>query len=631
MSSLSRVEEEGQDPFPNHTSRAPPPRFERQPRQPSSGGRISLVSEPSFAQYNTALLARQDEDILTRTVQDCGLHAYGAIFVELWVLSSNGRHMSRPSGGHWMDPQFIHSISPPELAEQVNDHAQNCSPGVSLAGTLYNETSQWGHWGINRKVYWRQIKSMMDDPFVQDDGRLKSLYEDLGIGIVATVPFSYHGRNGIVLFMSRSTCSVDRLRSTANENFLIAAADLIGASFAIRIPRKEVANIRKEMMRSAVRKLMSLIKNNKGRNLGSIVQNMRSKGMQPSDSFANVLFKNCSDVTDGVEETQGVKVSQSSIRGSERPWRHPVHSATVYSRSGWSSMSTIAHRFSRRIVNSIRKWEGARMKGPARMSAPDCAIIFIMVTLAMLTILRMNDAFEDANPDNIYKWHLNGGWVSLCCLCYCFTHISSHYYSQSSDYWLQYASTMCIVFALSSAPVGQPRQIIGAHIINALVGLAFQQIPSTPAMDNFSDFAKLPPGQRGMPLFWKESFAVGVGVSLQAWLGVMHPPATGLAFSFANTDRYQLSNLAVVMLADVMLIVLATVLLNLRKNKQYPIFWFGMNWNYPSGKMHQLTSKTRNTTAELTERMTRRNIRKRQPQDHTPNSTAANSGGVENV
>eukprot|EP00985_Skeletonema_marinoi_P001597 scaffold642_cov141-Skeletonema_marinoi.AAC.4 len=133
MSSLSRVEEEGQDPFPNHTSRAPPPRFERQPRLPSSGGRISLVSEPSFAQYSTTLLARQDEDILTRTVQDCGLHAYGAIFVELWVLSSNGRHMSRPSGGHWMDPQFIHSISPPELAEQVNDHAQNCSPGVSLA------------------------------------------------------------------------------------------------------------------------------------------------------------------------------------------------------------------------------------------------------------------------------------------------------------------------------------------------------------------------------------------------------------------------------------------------------------------------------------------------------------------
>ena len=44
-------------------------------------------------------------------------------------------------------------------------------------------------------------------------------------------------------------------------------------------------------------------------------------------------------------------------------------------------MSTLARQLSSRVVNSIRKWEGARLKGPARMSAPDCVIIFIMVTL----------------------------------------------------------------------------------------------------------------------------------------------------------------------------------------------------------------------------------------------------------
>lgn len=87
-------------------------------------------------------LARLDEDILKRTIQDCGLHAYGAIFVEVWVLASNGRYLSRPQGGHWMDPQFIHSIYPPKLAEEVDDNALDCPPGVSLAGTLYEETSQ---------------------------------------------------------------------------------------------------------------------------------------------------------------------------------------------------------------------------------------------------------------------------------------------------------------------------------------------------------------------------------------------------------------------------------------------------------------------------------------------------------
>ncbi len=592
------MEEEG-DFLPTHTTEAP--LF-------SSSG-IALSSEP---QYNSSLLANQDEDILTRTVQDCGLHAYGAIFVELWVLSSNGKHMRRPPGGHWMDPQFILSVSPPSLAEQVNEQARACAPGVSLAGTLYNETSSHWHWEINRKVYWRQIKSMMDDPFVQDDGRLKSLHDDLGIGIVATIPFSSLGRNGIALFMSRSSCNVDRLRSTANETFLIAAADLMGASFAIRIPRHEVANIRKETMRNAVRKLTKLIKKNKGKRLGSIVANMKSEGMHPTKSFANVMFNKCSDMTDEAE-TLEVRTSQGSIRGSERRSR-PAHTImTACGRDGWPTMSTVAHRVSRRIVNSIRKWEGARLKGPARMSATDCAIIFIMVTLAMLTILRVNDSLEDVNPDNMYKWDLNGGW---------------------------YASTVCIVFALSSAPVGQPRQIIFAHLINALVGLAFQQIPTTPEMFHFSDFAKMEPGERaGLPLFWKESFAVGVGVAAQAWLGVIHPPATGLAFSYAQSDRYQLSILVVVILADFILIALATGLLNLQKKKQYPLFWLGLTWKYPSGKMHHFTNKTRETTAVLTERIVRRK-RMPKPQDHTTKtstadttktSTAADCNGVENV
>ncbi|KAL7500332.1 hypothetical protein ACHAWT_010498 [Skeletonema menzelii] len=532
----------------------------------------------SFAQPKSSLLARRDEDILSRTVQDCGLHAYGAIFVELWVLSSDGTLLRRPPGGSWMDPQFIYTISPPSLAEQANEQAQPCAPGVSLAGSMYLETSQWGNWGINRKVYWRQIKSMMDDPFLQDDGRLKSLYEDLGIGIVATVPFSFHGRSGIVMFMSRSTCNIDRLRSTANENFLIAAADLCGASFTIRIPRKKVANIRKDMMRSAVRKLMKQIKSNKGRNHESIVANMKNEGMLPTKSFANAIFNKCSDVTDGAG-TPEIEDSHGSMTGRAR------------CRNGWPIMSNIAQRVSRRIVNSIRKWEGARLKGPARMKASECVTIFLTSTVAMLAILRMNDAIENAqaSPDNIFKWDINGAW---------------------------YASTLCIVFALSSAPVGQPRQIIGAHLINAFVGLAFQQIPTTFGMYNFEDFASIETGERkGMPLFWRVSLAVGVGISAQAWLGVMHPPATGLAFSFAYSNRYEASNVAVVLLADLIIIALATGLLNLQKNKQYPLFWLGLSWKYPSGKKPAFMEKNK----------------RRQPQDHKSFSATADSTCVENV
>lgn len=476
-----------------------------------------------------------------------------------------------------MDPQFIHSFSSPELPQQVENFAPDCAPGVSLAGTLYNETSQWGHWGINRQVYWRQIKSMAEDPFIQDDGRMKRIYEDLGIGFVATVPFYYQGRNGIVLFMNRTSCNVDNLRSTANENFLIAAADLIGAAFAIRIPRQELSNIRRDMFQKAVKKVMLLLRTQRGRDKGSIIHHMTTVlGANPTDSFALDMFRRCSDNADAAESQTG-KEESSSFHIPDS-WHHPTHAATVYARIGWNSLSTITRRVATRVVNSVRKWEGARMKGPARFSLPDCAIIFVMVTCAMLAILRMNYQLENMTGDahaatDDYKWDLNGGW---------------------------YASTMCIVFALSSAPVGQPRQIVGAHIINALVGLAFQQIPTYDGIWTFSDFAAAKGGPRaGLPLFWKESFAVGTGVAIQGFLGIMHPPATGLAFSFASSSRYQLSNLVIVILADVMLVIIATGFLNLQAKKQYPMFWFGFSWKYPAGKTYEFMSKTRDTAAVL--------------------------------
>ena len=83
----------------------------------------------------------------------------------------------------------------------------------------------------------------------------------------------------------------------------------------------------------------------------------------------------------------------------------------------------------------------------------------------------------------------------------------------------------------------------------------------------------------------------------------MHPPATGLAFSFAHSDRYAASNVAVVILADLIVIGLATILLNLQKNKQYPLFWLGLSWKYPSGKKPVLLKKKKEKN------------KRRQPQD----------------
>jgi hypothetical protein len=74
---------------------------QQQPVRHAPGRRFTVVPmERSDGTPNVTspYLANRDEDILKRTIQDCGLHAYGAIFLEVWVLSSDGKYLRRPIG-----------------------------------------------------------------------------------------------------------------------------------------------------------------------------------------------------------------------------------------------------------------------------------------------------------------------------------------------------------------------------------------------------------------------------------------------------------------------------------------------------------------------------------------------------
>jgi hypothetical protein len=129
-----------------------------------------------------------------------------------------------------------------------------------------------------------------------------------------------------------------------------------------------------------------------------------------------------------------------------------------------------------------------------------------------------------------------------------------------------------------------------------------------------------------------------VCVASQAWLGVMHPPATGLAFSFASGTQYQLSNLVIVILADLILVTLATAFLNLQEKKQYPMFWLGFSWDNPTGRVHEFIVKSSIFSSSFSERFKNasgrdkphRDGNENMPQDRTPANTTTSSG-VENV
>ena len=124
-----------------------------------------------------------------------------------------------------------------------------------------------------------------------------------------------------------------------------------------------------------------------------------------------------------------------------------------------------------------------------------------------------------------------------------------------------YASTLCILFALTPAPVGQPRQILAGHLWNMLVGLACRPIPGA--------------------LPWKQALAVALGISGQAFIGVIHPPATSLSLAFASDPQWTFTTLTAVCAADVVVVIISMVYLNLSETKQFPLYWLGSDVKAP--------------------------------------------------
>ncbi|KAL7546401.1 hypothetical protein ACHAWF_009737 [Thalassiosira exigua] len=216
----------------------------------------TLASTQSMRQARasaTRARVRTDEEALAQCVAEAGLNAFGCVFVEVWALAGDGTKLIRPDGGHWMDPVFAQSLSDESLindAWRLDLAAPDCAPGTGLAGTMVGEGG-----ADQGNVKWRQIRAMMNDPFLQrGSGKRMERLLKLGIGIVGGVIFSFRDEKGIVLYFSRSKAKIDMLRSERNERYLTASTELIGANYALRKSRIESSKARKRLFREAIDK-----------------------------------------------------------------------------------------------------------------------------------------------------------------------------------------------------------------------------------------------------------------------------------------------------------------------------------------------------------------------------------------
>lgn len=433
-------------------------------------------------------------DLLFRTIKDAGWQAFGIICIELWVTDSDGLKVSRPESGHWMDPLFIHTCLNPELARKVNENALDCAPGESLAGLLFTRTSK--SWKYEQsKVYWRLINSMFNDPFIEQgpDKRMNKLH-DIGIGVVATVPFRFQRRSGIVIFMSRTTVDTVLLQSKKNEEFILGATDLIGATYAIQEARKDISIDKSVRLRSAVENVKASIRVKKHSESGKSIFAMSVLAAMAASRTSN--DKQQSMVEEGTLE-QLVSLSLLSKDGkggnNQQSFVESPNLNTKEEKLG--HLRALAIDLINHLRKSVLKWQGAGLKAPPRQDWQESFIAFIGIFITMLALDRVDVSLKDL------LHNFEPGW---------------------------YAGTLCIVYSLTSAPVGQPSQIVLAHLWCSLVGLAFERIP--------------------IPKFVKIALSTAFGVSGMASLGIMHPPAISFAYVFAQKKSYTYYSILMILL-----------------------------------------------------------------------------------
>lgn len=117
-----------------------------------------------------------------------------------------------------------------------------------------------------------------------------------------------------------------------------------------------------------------------------------------------------------------------------------------------------------------------------------------------------------------------------------------------------FGATCVLLFAAPGAPLAQPRNVVGGHLVSALVGLIAIQLLGTGPL----------------------AMAIGVGVAIAAMqaLRVVHPPAGAnpLVVMMSGAVGYDFL-LMPVLAGSVSLVLVALLINNLGSERRWPNYW----------------------------------------------------------
>ena len=115
-------------------------------------------------------------------------------------------------------------------------------------------------------------------------------------------------------------------------------------------------------------------------------------------------------------------------------------------------------------------------------------------------------------------------------------------------------ATAVLLYAACHAPMSQPRNVIGGHIISAAVGVIIFKVFGTH--------------------WWTISLAVTLAIFLMSLTHTLHPPGGATAFIAIYTGQDFSFILSPVGLGAVLLVIVAVIVNNFSSQRKYPDFWF---------------------------------------------------------
>lgn len=142
---------------------------------------------------------------------------------------------------------------------------------------------------------------------------------------------------------------------------------------------------------------------------------------------------------------------------------------------------------------------------------------------------------------------LTGGFITIITLIYLT--------NMTSTEWLMapFGASCVLVFSVWNAPLSQPRNVIGGHVVSTFIGLLIYHL-----------FGNEP---------WAIALAVGLAIAMMMLTKTTHPPAGAdplIVMLGAYSWIYLISP---VLIGSIIIVIFALLINNLRSNRSYPVFW----------------------------------------------------------